>query len=143
MSALCQYTGFLLSLGNKEINLNSDSFKVMLVTSTYRPEASHRYLSSVSGEITGTGYRSGGKALTNVTYKVSADGSTYTWKADSVTFENLTADNIRYAIIYDDTPSSSGQKPLIAYFDFSKNLNVSGADVTVAWNDKGIITITI
>ena len=31
MSTLSQYTGFLLSLGNKEINLNSDSFKIMLV----------------------------------------------------------------------------------------------------------------
>ena len=100
-------------------------------------------MSAVSGEISGTGYTSGGKVLTNISFKVNADGSTYTWKADSVTYENLTADNIRYAVIYDNTPSSAGQKPLIAYFDFGKNLNVSGADVTIAWNDKGIITITV
>ena len=143
MSTLSQYTGFLLSLGNKEINLNSDSFKIMLVGSSYTPDKSHRYLSAVSGEISGTGYTSGGKVLTNISFKVNADGSTYTWKADSVTYENLTADSIRYSVVYDNTPSSAGQKPLIAYFDFGKNLNVSCADVTIAWNDKGIITITV
>ena len=140
MSTLSQYTGFLLSLGNKEINLNNDTFKVMLVGPSYTPNKSHRYLSSVAGEVSGTGYTAGGNALTNVSYGVNEDGKTYVWSADQITFENITVDNVRYAVMYDNTPSTN--KPLIAYFDFGKNLSVSGADVTVAWSGNGIITIS-
>jgi hypothetical protein len=49
------YGGFLQSLANKEIDLDTDVLKVMLCTSTYTPnQDTHKYKSSVTNEVTGT-----------------------------------------------------------------------------------------
>ena len=49
---------------NAEIDFNSDSIKVMLCTSSYTPDLdAHVYKSSVTNEVTGTGYTAGGAVL--------------------------------------------------------------------------------
>jgi hypothetical protein len=69
------YGGFLQSLANKEIDLDTDVLKVMLCTSTYTPnQDTHRYKSSVTNEVTGTGYTATGAALGSVV--VSYTGAT-------------------------------------------------------------------
>lgn len=67
------YGGFLKSLANKQINLNSDTFKVMLLGNSYTPSDAHQYQSDLgANEITGTGYTAGGATLSSVTASYTA-----------------------------------------------------------------------
>ena len=76
------YGLFLQSLANKEIDLDTDVIKVMLCTSTYTPnQDTHRYKSSVTNEVTGTGYTAGGATLGTVA--VTYDTATNTLKFDA------------------------------------------------------------
>lgn len=67
------YGGFLKSLAAKQVNLNSDTFKVMLLSNSYTPSDTHQYQSDLGGtEITGTGYTAGGATLSSVTAAYTA-----------------------------------------------------------------------
>lgn len=116
------YASLAATLGNKEVDLDSDTFKVMLCTSAYTPnQATHKYKSDVSGEITGTGYTAGGVALSSVTWV----GSGNVWSFGCANIQWAAASfTARYAVIYDATPSTDATRALVAVIDF-------GADVTV------------
>jgi hypothetical protein len=105
------YQSFVALLGNGTIDLDSDSFKVLLATSSYTPDvAAHEDLSDVSGgEVAnGNGYATGGVA---VTASWTRSGATATFDSDDprwvATDSGITA---RYAVLYDDTADK-----LVAY----------------------------
>lgn len=112
-------------IGDKQIDLNSDTFKVILLSSAWTPDlATNAAYSDISTHelATGNGYTNGGQALTTVTWANSA--GTQTWDADdpswSATDSGITA---RYAAIYDDTDAA---KTLMCY----SLLDTAPADVT-------------
>jgi hypothetical protein len=134
------YNQFLSTIANEEVNLNNDELKIMLVSSGYSPNRdTHKYKDNISGEITGTGYTTGGETLTNMTYVL--DDKIATLKADNPRWASLNISNIRYAVIYDNTPSTN--KPLIAYVDFGETLSLINAELEIVWNSDGIIRFTI
>mgnify|MGYP006921157150 CR=1 FL=1 len=114
----------------------------MLVSSTYQPAKSHRYLSSVTGEVSGTGYDAGGIAIVDVSFVSDDSGDSFSWNAKPATFESITVKNVRYAIVYDASPALDSGKPLVAYYDFGKAINIINSDIVIAWDDNGIIKIT-
>lgn len=136
------YGGFLQSLASKEINLNTDSIKVMLCTATYVPnQDTHRYKSSVTNEVVGTGYTATGAALTAVAVTYTAatnvlmfDAADTSWAASTIT--------ARYAVIYDATPATDATRPLIGYVDFGADVSSTAAAFTITWDAAGIFTIT-
>lgn len=70
------YGQAFLSAFNKEIDLDSDTIKAMLVTNAYTPDQhNHRYKSSVTNEVTGTGYTAGGATLTGASINYTAANS--------------------------------------------------------------------
>ncbi|GAA4358371.1 hypothetical protein [Angustibacter luteus] len=136
------YGLFLKSLANKEVDLDSDTLKVMLCTSTYSPnQDTHQYKSAVTNEVTGTGYTAGGQTLTSVT--VNYDSSSNTLSLDAAdpswTGSTITA---RYAVFYDSTPATDSTRPLIAYVDFGADISSSGGPFTITLDAAGIATIT-
>lgn len=134
------YNQFLNTLTNKEIDLNSDELKVMLVSSAYVPsKETHKYKTDITNESSGSGYISGGSVLQNVTYTLN--GTIGTLKASNVRWEGLDVDDIRYAVIYDNTPSDS--KALIAYIDFGDTLSVVNTELEIVWNTEGIIKFSL
>lgn len=117
------------AVATKKINLTSDTFKVMLVSSSYTPnQDTHAVKSDVTGEITGTGYTAGGKALSGLTLTQSTSKNTWTWDANDLTWTGLTG-SFRYAVIYDDTEPS---KPLVGYSDLGAQTATS-QDLTIKW----------
>jgi hypothetical protein len=136
------YGGFLLSLVNKEINLNSDTLKVMLCTSTYTPDQdTHRYKSSITNEVSGTGYTTTGATLASVV--VSYTGATNVLMLDAAdttwTTSTITA---RYAVVYDSTPATDATRPLICYVDFGADVVSTAGSFTITWDAAGIATVT-
>ena len=58
------YNSFKRDIMNGSIDLDTDTIKVMLVTSTYTPnQDTHTKRSDVTNEVSGTGYTAGGATL--------------------------------------------------------------------------------
>ena len=136
------YGGFLQSLANKEVDLDSDVLKIMLCTSAYTPnQDTHRYKSSVTGEVSGTGYVSGGNTLGSVAVTYTAGTNTLTLDAEDTSCANSTI-TARYAVIYESTPATDATRPLIAYIDFGADVSSSGAAFNITFDAAGIVTLT-
>lgn len=136
------YGLFLKSLANKEVDLDSDSLKVMLCTSAYTPnQDTHQYKSSVTNEVTGTGYTAGGATLGSVTVVYDAPSNTLTLDAADASWPTSTL-TARYAVVYDSTPATDATRPLIAYVDFGADVSSTAATFTLAWDAAGIVTLT-
>lgn len=128
---------------NKEVDLDTDTLKAMLLTSSYTPnQDTHQYKSDLTNEITGTGYTATGQALTSVT--VAYDSSTNVIKIDSAdpawTSSTLTA---RYLVYYDSSPATDATRPLISYVDFGADVSTTSGTFTDAIDAAGIATITV
>jgi hypothetical protein len=74
------YNRFKANLLNKEIDLEADTIKVMLLNNSHAFTATHNQKSEiVANEITGTGYTAGGAALAN---KAVTQAATSNWDAE-------------------------------------------------------------
>jgi hypothetical protein len=136
------YGLFLKSLANKEIDLDSDTLKVMLCTSAYTPDQdAHQYKSSVADEVTGTGYTAGGATLGSVTVTYDAASNALVLDAADTEWADSTV-TARYAVIYDDTPATDATKPLIAFVDFGGDQVSTAGAFTITWDASGIVRIT-
>jgi hypothetical protein len=137
------YGNALKAAFNKEVDFDSDTIKVMLLSSAYTPnQDTHDYLDDVVGnEVTGTGYTAGGAALASKTVTYDAATNTLKFDAADVTWasSSITA---RYAVVYDDTPATNATKPLLAYFDFTTDRASSNGDFIVRWGTDGIFSAT-
>ena len=134
------YGNALLKALNKEVNYITDTIKVMLCTSSYTPnQDTHIYKSSITGEVTGTGYTAGGATLANKT--MTYDGATNTIKLDAndVVWETSTI-TARYAVIYDATGTDS-TSVLLGYVDFGEDKISSAGDFKIIWDTAGIFAV--
>lgn len=137
------YGQFIGKALNKEIDWDSDSIKVMLVSSAYTPnQDTHDYLDDVVGnEVTGTGYTAGGQALASKTLTYDAGTNVIVLDAADVTWASSTI-TARYAVIYDDTPAGNSAKPLIAYLDMVSDQSSNNGNFVIQWDASGIVRIT-
>ncbi len=138
------YGNALLKALNKEIDWDSDTIKVALVSSSYTPDQdAHDYWDDVSAnEVSGTGYTAGGATLASKTATYDAgtnviklDAADVTWSASTIT--------ARYAVIYDDTPATAATKPLIGYVDFVTDQSSNNGNFTITWDANGIVRVTV
>lgn len=104
------------------IDFDSDTFKCMLVTSTYSPNKdTHTKRSDVTNEVSGTGYSAGGAAATvTVTKDTANDRVDVSLGAVSWATSTITA---RGAVYYKSRGGASSADELVGYIDF-------GADIT-------------
>jgi hypothetical protein len=130
------YNGFKSALGLGTVNLSTDTFKMVLLTSAYTPAATHAGYADLTNELaTGDGYTAGGATLASKTWTGAA---TLTWDAADVEWTASTF-TCYYAVIYDDTHASD---LLVCCFDFAADKSVSAGTFTVQFNASGIITLS-
>jgi len=138
------YGNFLLKALNKEVDFDTDTIKVALVTSSYTPDQdAHDYLDDVVAyEVSGTGYSSGGASLASktatydsATNVIVLDAADTTWASSTIT--------ARYAVIYDASPSTNATRPLIGYVDFGSDQSSTNGNFTITWDSTGIVRITV
>jgi len=123
-------------------NSSVDTYKVKLLSDgTF--DATHTTLAATGGTETasGTGYTTGGQALTGVTVTTVTtndamfDANDVTW---AVSGGSLTA---VAAILYNDTDTND---PPVAFIDFGGTRTVSsGNNFVLSWNANGIFTWTV
>lgn len=136
------YGKFLQTLGNKEIDLDSDTLKVMLCTNAYVPDQDvHDYKNDVTNEVVGTGYTAGGISLTGVTWTYDAATNTMKLDATDISWPGSTI-TARYAVVYDGTPGTDATRPVIGYVDFGADVSTTNGTFSITWSASGIVTIT-
>lgn len=118
------YTSFYEDSFKGLINCTADTFKMMLVTSSYTPaKSTHTRRSDVTNEVTGTGYTSGGVTITptvnrdTVNNKVTISFTAASWPAATITAQA--------GVVYKSTGAASAD-PLVGYVDFGGGSSTSG-----------------
>lgn len=132
------YNSFWPDLGRADIDLAVDTFRVMLVTSSYTADKdAHDRRNDVTNEVTGgTGYTAGGATCTiTIATNNSLDRTTYTFSSVNWPTSTITA---RGAVVYKSRGGASSADELVFYNDFGTNIITTGTTFTVA---QSVITV--
>lgn len=131
-------TGASTAGAARVVDFDTDTIKVMLVSSTYTPSVSgHATKADITNEVTGSNYTAGGATLSSVT--LTESGGTTTLDAADVTWSMHASgfSNARYAIVYKDSGTASTSS-LLGYLDMDANKSNVAGDFTLSWNASGI-----
>ena len=140
MATYVKFEAFVEHLAEKVHDCDLDTFKVML--SNDAPSAS---LDAVKADLTseisaGNGYTAGGADITTAT---SRTGGTLTVTATDTVFtaSGGTIGPFRYAIIYNDTPTSPAD-PLVAYYDYGSSITLADTETFTVDFGSSLFTLT-
>ena len=123
------------------IDLDTDTIKIALVTSSYTPnQDDHEDYADLTNEVTGTGYTAGGATLTNTTITKDNANNRGVFDADDVTWTTATI-TARGAVIYKDSGVDSTSW-LITYKDFGADITSTASDFDVLFSTDGIIYLS-
>lgn len=131
------YNSCIEDLSNNNIDFGADTFKIMLVTSSYTPDKdTHDKLDDVTNEVTGTGYTAGGAtSACTVTKDVANDKVTLGFAAVNWSTSTITAAG---AVIYKSRGGAASADELVAYIDFGGDVSSAGGTFSI-----GASTITL
>lgn len=130
------YNRFKANLMNKELDLEADTIKIILLNSSHSFTATHNEKSEiVANELaTAGGYTAGGATLAS---KAVTQAATTKWDAADVAWTSASF-TAAHAVIYDDTVAND---PLICSIDFGGNQTVVSGTFTIQFHADGIITL--
>ena len=126
------YNSALRDEATGAVDYDTDTFKVMLVTSTYTPNKdTHTKRSDVTNEVSGTGYSAGGTASTVTVAAVDTtnDRVVITFGAVSWSTATITA---RGAVYYKSRGGASSADEIIFYDDFGSDITSTGGTFSLA-----------
>lgn len=125
------YGNGLRKLVTGSIDLDTDTFKIMLATSAYTPvKDTHDFRDDVTNEVSGTGYTAGGATLSgvSVTYDAATDQVQISWTDPTWPTSTITA---RTAVIYKSRGGASSADELLAYCTEASDITSTGGTFTV------------
>ncbi len=130
------YNRLKANLMKKDIDLEVDTIKVMLLSSSHAFNPDHNLVSQISAnEISGTGYTAGGAALANKAVTQDDTNDKAKWDADDVSWPDSTI-TARFAVLYDVNNN------LIACIDFGEDKSSANGEFKIQWHADGIITLS-
>lgn len=124
------YTSLVDDDSRGNVIYSTDTFKTMLVTSSYTPsQTTHTKRSDVTNEASGTGYTAGGATTTvTLTKDTTNNKETLTFSAVSWATSTITA---RGAVIYKSRGGASSADELVGYIDFGGNISSTGGTFSI------------
>ncbi|WP_280389329.1 hypothetical protein [Nocardia wallacei] len=134
---------FFKSLLNKEVDFDTDVIKLMLLDNSYTFSSAHQYKSSITGEVTGTGYTAGGQTLTGAAVTFDSPTNTIKLDANDPSWPGSTITGARKGIIYDNTPGTDATRPLIAYLESDTTLSTTSGQLSITFDAAGIAALTV
>ncbi len=140
---------FQIASGN--IDFDANTFKIMLVGSTYRAIAdetkrdSHSNRSDITDEISGTGYSAGGATLASVTVTKDTTNNLIKIDAADPAWTSSTLSGVQGAVIYKST-GTAATDTLICFLDvYADNsnaaLSTTNGTLTIVLPANGFLTI--
>ncbi len=128
---------------NGTIDLDGATIKAMLTTSTYAQNIdTHEFRSSVTNEVTGTGYTAGGVTLANVQVQLDLTLDRAFVTADPITLTNVQLTGVRKVVLYKSN-GTAATDDLIGILEFTADQIVSGSNgtITISFPATGIFYI--
>jgi len=136
------YNSFKRDIMNGSIDLDTDTIKIMLTTSSYTPNIdTHTKRSDITNEVSGTGYTAGGATLANKAVTADNTNDRGVFDADDVSWTTSTI-TARYAVLYKSRGGASSADELIMYLDFSTDYTSTAGTFLITWNASGILTLS-
>ncbi len=125
------YNSAVDDMARSAIDFDTDTFKIMLVTSSYTPNKdTHDRRDDVTNEVTGTGYSTGGSTIAcTVTKDTGNDKVTLQFASTSWASSTITA---RAAVVYKSRGGASSADELVFYNDFDADVSTTNGTFTVA-----------
>ena len=125
------YNSCIDDMAKGAIDFDTDTFKVMLVTSGYTANKdTHDKRDDVTNEVSGTGYTAGGvTSACTVTKDTANDKVTLSFAAVSWASSTITA---RGAVIYKSRGGASSADELVAFNDFGTDVASASGTFTVS-----------
>lgn len=134
------FNSFKKKIMDGSIDLDTDTIKVALVTSSYTPDQDvHDFFDDVTNEVVGTGYSAGGASLASKVCSADNTDNEGVFDADDVSWTTSTI-TARAAVLYKSTGTAS-TSALIAYIDFGSDKVSTAGTFTIAWNAEGILNL--
>jgi hypothetical protein len=125
------------------LDLDLETHKVAMFTNSITPSFSADTAYGVSpynaNEVSGTGYTSGGVALTSTALTESPTG-TLMWDAADSSWSTSTITNARCALIYADALAGNNAIVLV---NFGADYSTSAGTFTIQWPAGGIFTLDL
>lgn len=135
------FNSFKRDIMNGSIDLDTDTIKVMLVTSSYTPnQDTHTKRSDITDEVAGTGYVAGGAALANKTVTVDNTDNEGVFDADDLSWSTATI-TARGAVLYKSRGGAASADELLCYFDFGADKTSTAGTFLITWNAEGILNL--
>ena len=136
------YNSFKQKIMDGSIDLDTDTIKVALVTSSYTvSQDDHEDYADITNEVPGTGnYTTGGATLASKAVTKNNTDNVGKFDADDVTWANSTIANARGAIVYKDS-GVDATSWFIMYIDFGADKSSTAADFTLRWHADGILIL--
>lgn len=125
------YNSFMRDIATGSIDCDTDTFKMLLVTSSYTASKSHSKRSDVTNEVSsGNGYTSGGNACAltvsatdNLNNKVDISFNVTSWTSATIT--------ARGGVIYKSRGGSASSDELVGYVDFLSDITSTNGTFAV------------
>lgn len=139
MATYNKFQSFVEYLAEGVCDLQGDTLKVALTNT--QPVNTNTIFSNITEISAGNGYSAGGTAATVVT-SAQTSGTYKLTLADVVFTATGAVGPFRYAVLYDDTPSSPAD-PLIAWWDYGSPVTLAnGETFTVDFSaTNGVLTL--
>ena len=131
------YTSFYYDTCTGAIDLDTDTFKMLLVTSSYTAAKTHDRRNDITNEVSGTGYTAGGNAVTvtvaqdNTNSRVTVDFTVTSWTSSTIT--------ARGGVIYKSRGGASSADELVCYLDFGADVSSSAGTFAVLVADPMVL----
>lgn len=141
MATYNKFRQFVEDVGRKVHNLNADTLKIMLTdTAPVNTNAVKADLTEISA---GNGYTAGGTAVGSNAYSQTAGVGKLTGNDVVFTASGGSIGPFRYAVLYNDTPTSPAD-PLIGWWDYGSSISLAdGESLTVDIDaTNGILQLT-
>lgn len=146
-ASLTFYQSFREYIADGTIDLDTDSFVVRLLSSSYTPNAStHTVIADLTNELsTANGYTNGGTSLVSPTWVRS--GGTVTFDATDTEWTASGGSIVaRYAVINKNGTANAIVSPLVCYILLDTTpadvTATAGNKLTLQWNASGIFTLS-
>jgi hypothetical protein len=140
MATYNKFNAFVENQLISNMDWNADTFKVMLTLTA--PLSTNSVRADLTEIAAGNGYTTGGTATT---ISVTRSGGTAKVVGTDVVFtaSGGTIGPFRYAVLYDDTPTSPAD-PLIAWWDYGSSVTLNNAETFTVDFDatNGIFQLT-
>lgn len=139
MANFNKFNQFVENVGKGVSNLNANTLKIMLTNTA--PVATNAVKADITEISAGNGYTAGGAQAASNSY-AQASGTAKLLANDVVFTATGAIGPFRYAVLYDDTPTSPAD-PLIGWWDYGSSISLANGETFTVDLDgtNGVLTI--